>query len=145
MTRLAAGAAENTHINQDNRLQELCAWLEPRLVELIGRRGWGGVTPSKLIRARREPRFRPYCRWEAEGRSLVVMDAPPPQENCRPFVEMAGLLAEAGLHVPEILAEDLERGFLLLRDLGRQTYLDVIDEGNADMLFDDAIRALLDL
>src|SRR5690606_476208 len=89
--------------------------------------------------------FRRYFRWEAEGRSLVVMDAPPPQEDCRPFVKVAGLLAEAGLHVPAILAEDLERGFLLLGDLGRQTYLDVIDDGNADALFDDAIRALIAL
>ena len=132
-------------MHQDNRLQELSAWLEPRLAELFERRGWGAVPPAKLIPASSDASFRRYFRWEAEGRSLVVMDAPPPQENCRPFVEMAGLLAEAGLHVPEILAEDLARGFLLLSDLGRQTYLDVIDDGNADVLFDDAIRALLDL
>ena len=71
------------------------------------------------------------------------MDAPPPQENCRPFVHMAQLLAEAGVHVPTVLAADLERGFLLLTDLGKQTYLDVIHEQNADALFADALEALL--
>ena len=53
------------------------------------------------------------------------------------------MLDEAGVHVPQVLAADLQRGFLLLTDLGRQTYLDVIDAGNADKLFDDAIEALL--
>ena len=71
------------------------------------------------------------------------MDAPPPQEDCRPFVKVAQMLDEAGVHVPQVLAADLQRGFLLLTDLGRQTYLDVIDVGNADQLFDDAIEALL--
>src|SRR5690606_2694437 len=87
--------------------------------------------------------FRRYFRWEGDGRSLIVMDAPPPQEDCRPFVKIAGLLAAAGVHVPQVLAADLERGFLLLSDLGRQTYLDVIDADNADRLFADAIDALL--
>src|SRR5690606_7075808 len=74
---------------------------------------------------------------------LIIMDAPPPHEDCRPFVRIARLLVDGGLHVPEILAEDLEAGFLLLSDLGRQTYLDVIDEANADRLFADATQALL--
>lgn len=131
--------------HQDNRLLELSAWLEPRLAELFERRGWGKVPPAALIPASSDASFRRYFRWEAEGRSLVVMDAPPPQEDCRPFVKMAGLLAEAGLNAPQILAEDLERGFLLLSDLGRQTYLDVIDDSNADALFGDAIQALIAL
>ena len=71
------------------------------------------------------------------------MDAPPPQEDCRPFVRMAQMLADAGVHVPTILAADLDRGFLLLDDLGRQTYLEVIDPDNADELFEDALNALL--
>src|SRR5690606_42117584 len=87
--------------------------------------------------------FRRYFRWQAGERSLILMDAPPPQEDCRPFVTIAGLLATAGVHVPRVLASDLEQGFLVLDDLGRQTYLDVIDTQNADRLFDDAVRALL--
>lgn len=89
--------------------------------------------------------FRRYFRYPYGDGSLVAMDAPPPQEDCRPFVEIDQLLAAAGLNVPQILAQDLERGFLLLGDLGRQTYLDVINTSNADRLFADAIAALLKL
>jgi hypothetical protein len=71
------------------------------------------------------------------------MDAPPPQENCKPFVDIAFLLAKSGINVPKIYAEDLERGFLLLNDLGSKTYLDVIDSENSDDLFKDALQALL--
>lgn len=87
--------------------------------------------------------FRRYFRLEAGGRSWVLMDAPPEQEDCRPFIHVAGLLHAAGLHGPEIVAQDLEQGFLLLTDLGRQTYLHVINEDNADALFADAITALI--
>ncbi|GAO94142.1 aminoglycoside phosphotransferase [Pseudomonas syringae pv. actinidiae] len=71
------------------------------------------------------------------------MDAPPPQENCKPFVDIAHLLEKSGINVPKIYAEDLTQGFLLLNDLGRQTYLDVMDADNADGLFAEAIEALL--
>ena len=128
---------------QDQRLLDLCAWLKPRLEDIFARRGWGVVPEASLIPASSDASFRRYFRWQAADRSLILMDAPPPQENCRPFVKVAALLAEAGIHVPEVLAENLERGFLLLGDLGRQTYLDVIDDDNADALFTDAVRALL--
>lgn len=127
----------------DQRLQELSTWLEQQLPPIFQARGWGEVPAAKLVPASSDASFRRYFRWQAEGSSLILMDAPPPQENCRPFVEVAGLLASAGVHVPQILAADLDRGFLLLSDLGRQTYLDVIDEHNADALFADAIGALL--
>jgi len=127
----------------DQRLLDLCAWLKPCLEEIFARRGWGVVPEASLIPASSDASFRRYFRWQSADRSLILMDAPPPQENCRPFVEIAALLAEAGIHVPEVLAQDLQRGFLLLGDLGRQTYLDVIDEDNADALFSDAIQALL--
>jgi aminoglycoside/choline kinase family phosphotransferase len=58
-------------------------------------------------------------------------------------VDIAFLLAKSGINVPKIYAEDLERGFLLLNDLGNKTYLDVIDGKNADALFSDALQALL--
>ena len=127
----------------DQRLLDLNVWLESQLEALFARRGWGEVPEMSLIPASSDASFRRYFRWEAGQRSFILMDAPPPQENCRPFVAIAGLLAEAGVHVPEILAADLDQGFLLLSDLGRQTYLDVIDADNADRLFQDAIEALL--
>ncbi|HET7921844.1 MAG TPA: phosphotransferase [Gammaproteobacteria bacterium] len=86
--------------------------------------------------------FRRYFRITTANDSVIVMDAPPPQEDCRPYVRVAGLLHAAGIHAPRILAQDVEHGFLLLSDLGTQTYLDVLDEGNADALFDDALTTL---
>ena len=73
------------------------------------------------------------------------MDAPPEHENCRPFVRVAALLRAAGLNAPQILAQDLESGFLLLTDLGTTTYLKALNDANADELFRDAIDALLRL
>ncbi len=73
------------------------------------------------------------------------MDAPPPQEDCTPFVRIAGLLSAAGLNAPKIISQDLDQGFLLLSDLGKTTYLTAIneDEGKADALFNDAMDALV--
>lgn len=129
--------------DQDVRLQHLKVWLDEQLAKLFAEQGWGAVPPATLTSASSDASFRRYFRWEGDGRSFVVMDAPPPQENCKPFVDIAFLLAKSGINVPKIYAEDLERGFLLLNDLGNKTYLDVIDGENADALFHDALQALL--
>ncbi|MBD9605679.1 aminoglycoside/choline kinase family phosphotransferase [Pseudomonas sp. PvR086] len=129
--------------DQDVRLQHLKVWLDEQLAILFAEQGWGTVPPATLTAASSDASFRRYFRWEGAGRSFVVMDAPPPQENCKPFVDIAFLLAKSGINVPKIYAEDLERGFLLLNDLGNKTYLDVIDSENADDLFKDALQALL--
>jgi len=78
-----------------------------------------------------------------QGTSLIAMDAPPEHEDCRPFVRVARLMADAGLNVPRIVAEDLERGFLLLSDLGTAGYLQALNADTADRLFGDAIDALV--
>jgi aminoglycoside/choline kinase family phosphotransferase len=80
--------------------------------------------------------FRRYFRVTLEvphdgERSLIAMDAPPPMEDCRPFVHVAKLLVDAGVHAPRVLAQDLERGFLLLTDLGTVTYLEALDQARA--------------
>jgi len=129
--------------DHDVRLQALNVWLAEQLAHLFQNQGWGPVPAGCLTAASSDASFRRYFRWAADGRSFIVMDAPPPQENCRPFVEIAHLLGSADVNVPVIHAQDLERGFLLLRDLGNHTYLDVISADNADGLFDDAIEALL--
>jgi aminoglycoside/choline kinase family phosphotransferase len=58
-------------------------------------------------------------------------------------VRVAGLMKEAGLHVPAVIAQDTDAGFLLLSDLGSTTYLAALNEQNADALFRDAIDALI--
>lgn len=108
-------------------------WL---LRELPGR-------PFTLAPASADASFRRYFRITLDDKTLIAMDAPPPQEDCRPFVHVAGLMAAAGLHVPAILGQDLQQGFLLLSDLGSTTYLAAINESNADALFSDAIDALI--
>lgn len=129
--------------DQDVRLQHLKVWLDEQLTTLFAEQGWGIVPPATLTAASSDASFRRYFRWEGDGKSFIVMDAPPPQENCKPFVDIAFLLAKSGINVPKIYAEDLERGFLLLNDLGNKTYLDVIDSENAGDLFEDALQALL--
>ena len=129
--------------DQDVRLQLLQSWLQDCLPALFQREGWGEVPTASLAPASSDASFRRYFRWQAEGRSLILMDAPPPQEDCRPFVKVAAMLAEAGVHVPRILAQDLERGFLALDDLGSQTWLEVLNADNADALFDAALQALV--
>jgi len=110
-----------------------------------------GWLASKLAGARfslepasEDASFRRYFRARLEdGRSYVVMDAPPGKEDCAPFVRVARLLREAGVNAPEVLAEDLAQGFLLLTDLGSTTYLQALDAQNAPALFADATDALV--
>ena len=109
-------------------------------------RGWVteqlGRSSVDLQPASSDASFRRYFRVADGARTVIVMDAPPPQEDCRPFVQIAQLLRDAGIHAPEILAQDPGRGFLLLSDLGSQTYLDVLNTENADALFTDAMEVL---
>lgn len=118
-------------------MRELQKWLASQLSVDAGR--------LALQPASADASFRHYYRLTLDERSLIVMDASFERASCRPFVNIARLLAGGGLNVPEIVAEDLEQGWLLLGDLGRQTYLDVLDEDNADALFAAAIGALVDL
>ncbi|TMH35912.1 MAG: aminoglycoside phosphotransferase [Betaproteobacteria bacterium] len=75
--------------------------------------------------------------------TLIAMDAPPPHEDCRPYVAVARLLADAAVHAPVVLAEDLTRGFLLLSDLGTRTFLSELSDATAPALYRDATSALL--
>jgi hypothetical protein len=118
----------------DPRRDALEGWLSAQL------RG----QPFALTPASEDASFRRYFRATLDdGRSFVVMDAPPEKEDCRPFVHVAGLLHAAGVHAPQVHAQDLAQGFLLLTDLGRRTYLDELNEENAPGLFADAIGALV--
>ena len=117
----------------DARLDELSVWVRKTL----------SAADATLERASEDASFRRYFRVRANGATWIAMDAPPEREDCTPFVKVAGLLLEAGVHVPKVLAQDLVRGYLLLTDLGTTTYLRAIDESNADALFSDAIDALV--
>jgi aminoglycoside/choline kinase family phosphotransferase len=76
--------------------------------------------------------FRRYFRVLLPDQTTrIVMDAPPEKEDCRPFIQVAALFREADVHLPEVLASDLEQGFLLLSDLGNTTYLSALQDRSA--------------
>lgn len=78
--------------------------------------------------------------------TLIVMDAPPQHEDCRPFLHIGRLFEDAGAHVPHVYAQDLEQGFLLLSDLGNTTYLQALHDGSPAAvreLYGDACDALI--
>jgi aminoglycoside/choline kinase family phosphotransferase len=128
----------------DARLAALSAWLT-------------GVLPAPataLALASEDASFRRYFRVtlaetvvvpdrSERAATLIAMDAPPPREDCRPYVAAAQLLTAAGVHAPAVLAADLGRGFLLLSDLGTRTYLAALEPGSAPALYGDACAALV--
>jgi len=103
----------------DFRLAALQRWLGAQFRD----------APFTLAPASEDASFRRYWRLcFADGRSFVVMDAPPDKEECSPFLHVAGVFSAAGVHVPRIHAQDLAAGFLLLEDLGSTTYLDYFSD-----------------
>jgi hypothetical protein len=98
-----------------------------------------------LAPASADASFRRYFRIGLPERSLIVMDAPPEHEDCRPFIHVAQLFGQAGANVPQVLAQDLQQGFLLLSDLGSTTYLAAMnqDEAVADPLYRSAAAELI--
>ena len=99
--------------------------------------------PFTLTTASADASFRRYFRVHLPAETLIAMDAPPPQEDCRPFVRVAEQLLAAGLNVPKIVAQDVAQGFLLLSDLGNDTYLSQLNRDNAKTLYGDACQALI--
>jgi len=99
----------------------------------------------ELQRASHDAGFRSYWRTLGETPARIVMDSPPEREDVRPWLRVRALLESGGVRVPRVLAEDAEAGFLLLEDLGADTYLHVLHADNAGALFDAAVGQLLKL
>jgi len=109
--------------------------------------GWvAAVCPScdgRLEPASTDASFRRYYRVRRDdGKTLIVMDAPPDREKPATFVDLAQRFGALGIHVPAVHAHDLEQGFVLLEDLGATAYLDVLGEDNVDRLYGDALSTL---
>ena len=98
-----------------------------------------------LTTASADASFRRYFRVHVAENTLIAMDAPPPHEDCTPFVKIAKQFLDAELNVPKIIAQDLANGFLLLSDLGNDTYLQHLNPQTAQMLYLDATNALIKL
>lgn len=89
------------------------------------------LDPDTLRLASADASFRRYFRINQGASSCIIMDAPPAQEDCAPFVKVAALMAQAGLNAPRVLAWDQAQGFMLLSDLGSQTMMEVIKQQGA--------------
>ncbi|MEZ2352785.1 aminoglycoside phosphotransferase family protein [Caballeronia sp. RCC_10] len=127
-----------THIPADTRLDQLRSWLQTFADRYR-------LDTATLAPASADASFRRYFRLASQseqGDTLIAVDAPPP-EKCREFVQVAGLLEAASVHVPKILEADFDAGFMLVTDLGMTTYISALDEKNARPLMRAAIDALI--
>ncbi|RFC33757.1 MAG: hypothetical protein DID91_2727703051 [Candidatus Nitrotoga sp. MKT] len=115
------------------RQQQIKTWLHSKFPDSAF-----NISPASA-----DASFRRYFRATFADHTLIVMDAPPQNEDCRPFIHIAQLFGTAGVHVPQVLAQDLEQGFLLLTDLGNTTYLQALNPNNARELYSAATDALI--
>lgn len=129
-----------TQNRPDPRYEAVLAWLQPRTEQF-------SLDLQRLVPASSDASFRRYFRVPGANGTLIVMDAPPPQEDCRPFIDVDQRLLAAGLNVPKILDQDLEQGFLLLTDLGPTTYYTRIrggvDDPTLQRMYREALAALV--
>jgi len=117
----------------DTRYQTLLTWLNRILP----------TAPDAVEAVAGDASFRRYFRASVADQSWIIMDAPPQKEDCTAFIAIARHWHEQGLHVPEILATDLDQGFIQLEDLGDTLFANKLPEpGQADALYDSAMEAL---
>ena len=116
------------------RRQQLQSWLA---AEFPGR-------AFEIAPASADASFRRYFRvtFDDDPTPLIVMDAPPSHEDCRPYIQVAELFGAAGAHVPQVIRQNLAEGFLLLSDLGSTTYLQALTKDNAHNLYADALLSI---
>lgn len=120
--------------------------MEPVLLRKTALTTWldtlPGLSPYTLTPMTGDASFRRYYRLTSGRDHFVVMDAPPPTENTRPFVAIAYALQALGLKTPDIFGADLNQGFLLLSDFGDETYLRGLNAANAREWYGSALDAL---
>ncbi len=150
-----SGLSDPSGANTPDAMGDRLGLLQEWVARTLGHRAW------RIAPASNDASFRRYFRISQESAStgspatLIVMDAPPDKEDCRPFIRVAQLFHAAGAHVPTVIAENLEQGFLLLSDLGDTTYLAALGNpdshsakpanDSADRLYRDAIAALISI
>jgi aminoglycoside/choline kinase family phosphotransferase len=133
-----------TLLNTPSTLQATVSWADPSRENDF--QNWlknvstaHHLLPATLRSASADASFRRYFRIDRQNSdstsaSVIIMDAPPAQENSQAFVDIARLMAQAGLQVPDILAWDATHGFMLLTDLGAKTMMEVINPQLSDEL-----------
>jgi len=105
--------------------------------------GWGNAEITPLAG---DASFRRYDRVALNGREAVLMDAPPDKEDVRPFLTICRHLRSLSYSAPEVFAEDLENGFILLEDLGDTTFTHRLSGGTDErVMYEGAVDLLIDL
>lgn len=113
------------------------------IARFLAEAGWGEAERAPLAG---DASFRRYDRIRRDGRSAVLMDAPPPRNDVRPFLAIDRLLRAHGVSAPEVLADDAEAGLVLLEDFGDDTYGRVLAKGgDEEALYRLAVDALIHL
>lgn len=126
----------------NSRYTQLCQWLTQAT----------NILQPELKMVAGDASFRRYYRLLWRDTSYIVMDAPPPEEDCTPFVRISRHWFQQGVHVPEVIAQDLDQGFLLLQDFGDNQLLSALlspsttghnDLANAGRLYRKAQKSLI--
>lgn len=130
------------------RQQALQVWARQALSEVLG----DDPGTLEMLALGGDASFRRYFRVPLSGRSVLLVDAPPSQEDNPAFIRAAAEFCAAGLHTPDILAADVVHGFMVLQDFGDQLYLPVLQQAAAlddmatvDTLYGQAMTALIRL
>lgn len=122
-------------MSNDKRLELIKAWL-PSVI---------GTTSFIINAASSDASFRRYFRVQVENKTWIVMDAPPEQEDIKPFIDIGSFLYQHNVHVPMVVAKDEVMGFLLISDFGNRAYLDELSEESSDKLYQLAIDSLISI
>ncbi|SEA10627.1 aminoglycoside phosphotransferase family protein [Paraburkholderia sartisoli] len=134
-----SGASAAASPTSDRRLDLLTTWLRPHADRY-------GLDVASLAPASSDASFRRYFRLAARGEhgaSLIAVDAPPP-EKCREFAQIAQLLAQASVHVPRVLEVDFDAGFMLVTDLGTQSYLHALTGAQVEAQAEARVEARIE-
>jgi len=100
---------------------------------------------SNLLALTGDASFRRYFRLQYNGLTQIVMDAPPGKEDLGPFIHIASVLKKAKILAPEILAQNIDQGFLILSDFGDQLLLDKLHNNSVDAFYKEAMNTLLQM
>ena len=135
------GVDQRVEPKTDARAEQLQAWA----VEWLARERPDLVPAGDLLTVSGDASFRRYFRLPLSQGSLIAVDAPPEKENSRPFVAIARALRAHGVHVPEVVAADFNRGFMLLEDFGDALLRPQLTSTTVDALYTAAMQTLVHL
>ncbi len=116
---------------------------DARIAALLRAGRWSHAARTPLAG---DASFRRYQRLTDGGRRAILMDAPPPMEDVRPYITVARHLLKLGYSAPRVLAQDARAGLVLIEDLGDDTYTRLLErDGDEEALYSLAVDLLIDL